>query len=340
MSDWEKISENPIFIGGHRKSGTTMFLSLLDGHNELFTYPSESGFFYAFYPAYDDSYSFDEKKKRVIDFIFRQLEDGVNKWLGDVKSKKFSFDELVANFENRINGSKKTNKDFLDAIIYAARQSLSINRENHKMWIEKTTSSEIYANDIFKWYPKAKFIHLLRDPRDNFGSIKSGWDKCYKNQFDSKQRLLQSLIDRSKLGMELAGINQKLFGKDRYLIVRFEDVVSKPQETLGMICEFLNINFDNSLMTPSFCGCPWTGNNYEGKTFDKISSINMNRWRERVDEHEAKVIEFYFRDLMPEYGYELAYSLEESADAASKHYKWFNYAQVYSLKTKLPGKQG
>ena len=50
------------------------------------------------------------------------------------------------------------------------------------MWVEKTTSSEFYATEIIKWFPNAKFIHLIRDPRDNFASLKSGWEERYKNQ--------------------------------------------------------------------------------------------------------------------------------------------------------------
>ena len=38
----------PIFICGHRKSGTTLYLNLFDNHNELFTYPHDLNIFYAF----------------------------------------------------------------------------------------------------------------------------------------------------------------------------------------------------------------------------------------------------------------------------------------------------
>jgi hypothetical protein len=36
------------------------------------------------------------------------------------------------------------------------------------------------------------------------------------------------------------------------------------------------------------------------------------------------------------YGYPLVYREEELADAATNHYKWFNYAQTYSLKIDPP----
>ena len=81
------------------------------------------------------------------------------------------------------------------------------------MWVEKTTSSEFYVAEIIKWFPNAKFIHIIRDPRDNFASLKSGWEKRYKTQEDNLKDLLQSLLDRGGMGMKLALNNQKMLGK-------------------------------------------------------------------------------------------------------------------------------
>ena len=81
------------------------------------------------------------------------------------------------------------------------------------MWVEKTTSSEFYATEIANWFPNAKFIHLVRDPRDNFASLKSGWEERYKNQEEDIKGLLQSLIDRGGMGMRIALNNQKVLGE-------------------------------------------------------------------------------------------------------------------------------
>ena len=41
---------NPVFICGHRKSGTTMLCSLFDDHDDILVYPSDSSFFYKIFP--------------------------------------------------------------------------------------------------------------------------------------------------------------------------------------------------------------------------------------------------------------------------------------------------
>jgi hypothetical protein len=329
---WRKINNNPLFIGGHRKCGTTMFASLLDGHEGLFIYPSETGFFYKFYPIFANSkYSDKERENRVVEAILKTLDEVIAEWVGFDACPDYHFEKLVRFFHEKLRSSAGEIKDYFESTIYAAWACLSKNKNSQKYWVEKTTSIELYANTLFEWYPKAKFIHLLRDPRDNYASIKSGWDKRYKLQFDSQERLLQSVIDRARLGMEFAEINQKRFGDHRYKLVRYEDLVSDPERILNQVCTFLDIPFHNSLLIPTFCGVGWKGNNFEAEEFRTVSRVNVNRWRERVEEHEAKVLEFYFRDLMVKYDYPLVFDLQDAADAAREHYKWFNFNQPYSI---------
>jgi hypothetical protein len=68
----------PIFIGGHRKCGTTMFLDLLDGHPELCVYPVDLTILYAYFPIYDnENFSTDDRKKRLNTIIFTPFAVGI-----------------------------------------------------------------------------------------------------------------------------------------------------------------------------------------------------------------------------------------------------------------------
>lgn len=327
------LEENATFLGGHRKSGTTMLLTLLEGHPELCVYPPDSGFFYAYFPKYDSSeYTNEDRVNRIIDFCYKNLEIEINNV--DKKNElKFPYQEMFSNFKRRTSKGNYTPKEMLLAMISAYYDVYSSKQENasYKRWVEKTTSSEIYANYIFKWFPKAKFIHLIRDPRDNYASLKSGWDSYYHKRSKDQRELMQSLIDRGKLGLKLAKYNKRRYGDDRYLVVKFETLTTKPQETMAQICEFLDIKYDNSLFRTSICGLPWRGNNFEGLEFLTASSVNVNRWRERITENEAKLIEFHFREIMKYFNYELVYDINECIDVAVEHYKWYNYAQFIKV---------
>ena len=80
-----------------------------------------------------------------------------------------------------------------------------------------------------------------------------------------------------------------------------------------------------------------SGNSFEGENFIKISSKNVDRWHERINENEAKIIEFYFKDLMKSYGYKLKYKNINNYKFISDYYKWSNYEYFFhnAFKKKL-----
>ncbi|MCD4761442.1 sulfotransferase, partial [bacterium] len=207
----KKFINDPIFLCGHRKAGTTMLLCLLDSHPELLVYPADSGFFYAYYPrAEEKKYSNKNKIDTVINFCIKNLDLEIkNLSPKDKRNLTFSIDNFIKDFHKTLNKSDMSSKKILKAMIEAFAINTNQDINGIKYWVEKTTSTEIYATEIIKWFPRAKFIHLIRDPRDNWASLKSGWLKRYRHFNDSYLFLLQSMFERSKLGMEMAEHNKK-----------------------------------------------------------------------------------------------------------------------------------
>ena len=151
--------------------------------------------------------------------------------------------------------------------------------------------------------------------------------------------LIQSCIERSKLGLEMGLLNQKLYGQNKYMFSRYEDLVTDNETTLSKVADFLHISKTKYTRRPSFCGLPWEGNNFDNKKFNNVSSVQVGRWKERIDDHEAALIEFHFRELMQYFDYKSEFSELEQNKAASKHYKWLNYSSNrkadFSLATKV-----
>ncbi|MBN2016599.1 MAG: sulfotransferase [Candidatus Cloacimonetes bacterium] len=334
MTTWENIKNNGVFVGGHRKNGTTLLIALLDGHPDLFVYPYETHFWYAFYPVYfSDNFTYEQRKQRIIDYVFHSLRQTIKKWMRlDEKDLKCTYNELNSIFSEKVDNSDRDVKDFLDAIIYSAREILpDPNYETHKYWIEKCTGSEIFVNDICKMYPHAKYIHVVRDPRDNWAVIKKGWDKHYHTQYDSMDRLLRSVIDRNYISQKMSIDNTRIYGDDRYLVIRYEDMVHDAMKVLKKVCLFLDISFDELFTEPSFCKIPWEGNSLSNIRYRSVSNERVGIHKNLPSE-EIKILEYYFRSEMIHYNYEPIYSEIQCVDAVREHYKWFNANQTYSMK--------
>ena len=327
--------ENPVFICGHRKTGTTMLINLFDGARDAVVFPDDSTFFYMYFPRFiDGDYTIEEKRERLADVL-----------LGEVHKRKIdrancSNDErlkLYRGLELFIEEVHGWNEQDFELKNILPRFMEGYNRHfqhvvDPKVWIEKTTSTEIYALELAETFQKAKFIHIIRDPRDNWGSLLSGWKKRYKNFNDEENRLKQSLIERSRLGFEMAIANKKILGKERYKIIRFEDLTMSPQNKMKELAEFIGINYNENLLYPSTFGHRWEGNNFDGDKFSKPSAQNVNRWQDRISKKDGALIEFHFREVMDQFGYERVFDTSDVIKAAAKHYKWFNFSTPFSAK--------
>lgn len=337
MTSKENYLDYPVFICGHRKAGTTLLINLFDGATDAVTFPDDSGFFYLFYPRFDTTdVSLSEKIIRLSDFMIKEHFFDVLRRPNCDPQERLELEKKCDVFYKNMKEYSK-NDDSLKALLGQYISSFQKayypeSGDSAKVWIEKTTSTEIYASELKKTFPNAKFIHLVRDPRDNWAALQSGWDKRYKNYNDNIQRLKQSLLERGLLGMKMASYNLAEIGGDDYRIVRFEDLTVDSKGCMRSLADFIGVEFNDNLITPTILGYPWQGNSFDKLTFKNVSSANVNRWQERISNEDAQLIEFYFEDVMKEFHYEPLFSKREQQQAAINHYKWFNFSTQYSAK--------
>ena len=315
----------PIFIGGHRRSGTTLLSSLLDFHEEILMYPDDSKFFHLFYPLnFLNKKDSNEKQEIFIKKNISYLKDILLKKVR-IKKEDLSFELLEKEF--RLYSNKKNEwDDYLNAIMKSFYNQTYQSKKNIRYWAEKTTSSEIYAEDIFKKYKNAKFIQIIRDPRAIYASLKSGWKKHYKNFKDSEslELLLQSCIDRYGYSTKLTKNNVIRFGPEKYLVIKYEDLVKNHRETLNKIKLFLGLNYKIK-NNPTIYGKEWRGNNFSHIKFKKINNKRSKAWKNSLTLYERGILDFHFNEFLDSYNYRNITTIKNQNIAASKHYKWRNF---------------
>ena len=319
----EKKKFQPIFICGHRKSGTTLLLNLLDDNGYISVYPKDLNLLYGYFPLFENSkISFKSKINRIKKVVFNDLRK--DKFL----KKKIDIDFFEKEFFKHIKKDNISINNIIYNLLKVYVLNFSKNNNKNKV-LTKETSIEIYATEIKKWFKKAKFIHLIRDPRDNYASLKSGIKNYYSKFNDDENSSLFSLIQRSFLGLKISKINQSIIGPKDYLIIKYEDLVKRKYETLKKICNFLEIKFSNKLIKPTVLGKTTHGNNFNKLNMSKISNINVNKWKKRINIDEAKIIEFYLENEFTKFKYKTFFSKKEKALSSREFYKWLNYRYFY-----------
>ncbi len=307
-----------IFLTGHRKSGTTLLHNLFDGHKDACIYPVDLSIFYAYFPGYAQDKSLTTKD------LTERLRTITKTNLSDVfqESTELNFESFWEAFCDQIDDDQlRSKKPVLTALLTAWKQEIGDNSD--RPIIIKETTQSIYIHEILQGFPTCKFIHIVRDPRDNYSALKSGVEKYYSKLGEDNLKTIASLINRVKLDFQSARNNLKNY-KDCFTTIRFEDLVTNPKPEMERLAKFCNIEFDQSMLQPTRFGVDFSGNSYEQKKFTGISPDNISRWNERIDENEAQIIEYWLGDLMLHFGYERAFSENCSQMAFSKFYDWYN----------------
>ncbi len=292
------LREKPVFICGHPKAGTSLLRAILDAHPQLIVYPEETIFFRRFFPrarSLDLSAQLKLAETELI-HIFqwnRQQPVASQKGYPDRDYSSTPYDQVRDELYRLAGEEHRHPGDILSAAV------LAYGLVNHQLspqstwWVEKSPYNEYFADQIFDWWPQARCIHIVRDPRDNFVSYQRkhpGWEA----EFFSKNWLRST-----QAGVQ----NQRRFSPEKYMLLRYEDLTSSPQERINDLVSFLKIEWDDSLAEPTRAGEQWQGNSMFSNQFESISSAPVARWKEKLDQSDAAVISLMTRPIIETLGY-------------------------------------
>ena len=295
----------PLFILGYPKSGTSLLNSIFDNHPQLVVLPEESDFMDLLYiPC-----KFIEKKEVVkdkdIDVIITILE---KTHLRNLKENKIendiggNFDYSNFNYECFINSIRKdlkshqiTPSSVFKIIVNSFYQHSSLFYDDVKYWVEKTPYHKIFLYNRKATYKHMfdqnyKVIHIVRDPRDNYISYKKKHPSLTVYQFIIEWKRVVRIINQYK--------NNK-----NHLLLRYDDLVQKSDEELIKIYTFLDINFNENFNRPSKYGISWSGNSMFGTRNSKITHLNRLRYIKYKDQKSINTIEYILKKEMIEYNY-------------------------------------
>ncbi|HAW51636.1 MAG TPA: hypothetical protein DCX54_04805 [Flavobacteriales bacterium] len=172
-------------------------------------------------------------------------------------------------------------------------------RKGKQRWGDKSLNTEKYMDDIFAVFPRAKIIHMMRDPRDRYASAKTRWTQM-KGLAGAGTKMWTESVRLARRGMEKYPEN--------YMVVRYEDVVSDPEETLRNVCEFLEEEYVPEMVTMK--GSPTHrdkgGNSSYGKReVGVISTDSLARYKRVLSVGEIKFMQDFCKSGMLEFGYKM-----------------------------------
>ena len=215
--------DRPFLIVGAGSSGSTLLSVLLDRHPQLACGPELSVF----------------NKRRIYD-NWRTFQRNFPLWLqrglstdGQAEYREFFFN-LEAYFFKKADLIKlvkeaTSHREFFDRFFQGY-----LRKRGKSIWGEKTGSNAYCIKEFIKLYPRARIIHLIRDGRD---AVVSLMRRPYSSAYHCVSHWLYNVS---------AAIACR--DMDEYLEVRYENLVSDPQNVLKTICHHLGVEFDQRMV--------------------------------------------------------------------------------------------
>jgi hypothetical protein len=261
---------HPVFICGHQRTGTTLLQSLLDGHPQLLTLPSEGTYFTSFAYVACAAPSSEALDRFAAEWIRRFIDPNFaphfRLGMSDAKrNPTVDFARALFGWHASLRGRVPPRFSALLALAAAFRATTAPTL-TPSLWVEKTPQNERYVGRL-ALLEGARFIQLVRDPRATFASLKTLYRTHGIGPFDRAEHA-HAIGHALRLAVE----NRNRFDR-RYLVVRYEDLVGRTEREVGRIAEFLGIAPHSTLLLPTAGGTAVRANTaFASSTAGKIET--------------------------------------------------------------------
>lgn len=320
------LTDRPIFVVGHVKSGTTLLQSLLDGHPALWVLPLELKFFqYADVPKLPPGNRprgelpgyrvpltwHDPPLERVREEVLGNSDPADflagrpvsrNLRLGD-----YPFDEGL--FRQRLEAATPASARelFVQLVeaFHAAHRSAAAEVDEaaappadgpDPRLVEKTPQQEEFAQELKRWFPRARFLHVLRNP---YAVVNA--EARDKTVHRSRRHRLYRPLAKSLYFLE-----RNVRYVEDYRVVRYEELVLETGRTMREVAGFLDLPFRDSMLRPTVGGEPWRGNSrsVDGE-LEGVDPRPVRAWREQIAPLDVALVNRFFAPFMEKHGYDL-----------------------------------
>ena len=277
-------SENPIFIIGVHRSGTTLLRYMLSSSPRIYI-PPESDFIPRFFGRAPLASLSEKRVRKVLHIIFTRYRFA-KEWQGDPPDPDRFLEAMPT----------RTPAGFLEALyrMYAHQYGAA-------RWGDKTPIYASYVDLIHQIFPQAQFVHIIRDGRDVALSMLDKWGRkefhvdIYFAARTWVRRIRQARAAGARLGPGL------------YYELRYEHLVQDPERELRSLCEFLGEPYVPEMARPHLLARERIR---PGDFHDPVRHPpdpgRIGRWQREMSGADLRLFQRVAGSLLTELGYPLA----------------------------------
>jgi len=257
----------PIVIGGCGRSGTTLLRMMLDSHPRICCGPESSVF-----------------RRRALD--------------PDALADRFGIDRGAVRAVYDVSASRPA---FIEA--FAA---LCLRSTGKARWAEKTPRNISRIGAIFRYFPQARFVHVLRDGRDVACSLRT----------HPRHRVVDGRLLPLRTWKPIAGCARRwrndiecsrpFWNDPRFHVLRYEELVRNPRDVLSRLMTFIGEPWDEAVLAHAAGGSAFRDATQFAQNPEALGAVHtssIGRWQRELDADDRRIFKRIAGPLLVELGY-------------------------------------
>ena len=238
--------------------------------------------------------STDAGARKIVDFIYNKPELFWRPIVEQVEREEFL---------KRVMQSDRSDRALFEI-------AMRIHAGSKRVCGEKTPGHILHVPTLLEWFPDAKIINIVRDPRATYVSQTKKRETHNRGLAATGLRRVAVVYDLYVSTGFIRGWNRVLqlhlkyqaLYPDQYRLVRYEDVVLNTETTVRELCRFLDVEFSEAMVTSqvnlnsSFAGV---------RQAPGIDKQGIDRWQGHMPTLLRRWFRLWCKEPAGRYGYAL-----------------------------------
>lgn len=176
-----------------------------------------------------------------------------------------------------------------------------------RLVVDKTPDHALWTDTVRSLFPKAKFVHLVRDPRDVTASLLAAG-----SSWGARWAPSTAYAAAWSWCEHVQGAREAREHASTYRELRYEDLYAAPEEEFEALLEWLKLDITPGLVADAVAEttvermkageieAPW---DFADEPEGFVRKGGVGNWQTDLSRGQAAVVEFVCSGLMEEYGY-------------------------------------
>ena len=223
-----KLPQDPIFIVGYPRSGTTLLQRLLASQPGLYTFPETH-----YFNVIEKNINWGADKETIppgaLPAVFEKIAEKT-----DIRFAPAEQEILQRQAANK----KLSSKALFESIVIHCLLNLypPIKDISSFRWIEKTPNHAHFLERIIAVYPRAQVLHILRHP------VPAIYSRKLKFPFNRETPVIELARRWNRMLFDVERFKERYPG--HIFTLRYEDLISDLENQLQLVAGFLNVRLD------------------------------------------------------------------------------------------------